>query len=122
MASISPMLSYEDPAGAIAFLKRAFGFRADDGDASGNWLSLGDSTISVWGVWQEAGFASPRTLEKVPSQLWCEVDDIDAHYERALAEGAVVVGPPDDIGHGIRAYRAIDVEGHRWFFGSRVRD
>jgi len=115
------MLMYEDPAAAIDFLQRAFGFQvSDDSTGADNWLVLGDATLSVWGVWREAGFDTPRALGGVPSQLWCEVDDVDAHYERALAEGAVVVGPPGDLGHGFRAYRAVDLERHRWFFGTPI--
>lgn len=116
------MLMYEDPEKAVDFLRRAFGFVPADAADPGpqNWLALGDSSVSVWGVWRDAGFETPIRLGGVPSQLWCEVEDIDAHYQRALAEGAVVVGPPDDLGHGHRAYRAIDPEGHRWFFGEPI--
>jgi uncharacterized glyoxalase superfamily protein PhnB len=122
MVSISPMLMYEHPERAIGFLQDAFGFHVPAGaEDAGNWLALGDATVSVWGVWREAGFETPEVLGKVPSQLWCEVADVDAHYERALAAGAVVVGPPDDLGFGFRAYRAVDPEGHRWFFGSPIR-
>jgi uncharacterized glyoxalase superfamily protein PhnB len=45
------------------------------------------------------------------------VDDVDAHYERARAAGATILGPMEDnIG---RLYRAEDLEGHRWMFMQR---
>ena len=46
------------------------------------------------------------------------MDDIDAHYARARAAGAVIVGDLVDQDFGFRTYRAIDPEGHRWFFGA----
>jgi PhnB protein len=43
------------------------------------------------------------------------VADIDAHYERARAAGAVIVHPPHDEEYG-RTYTAHDLDGHPWFF------
>ena len=120
MSAVSPMLMYAEPGRAIEFLRDAFGFRVNsvngDGINAHAFLSLGDSTVSVWGVWRDAGFATPVELRGTPSQLWCEVDDVDNHFERARAAGAVVIGPPRDQDYGFRTYRAIDPEGHRWYF------
>lgn len=120
LGAVSPMLMYAEPGRAIEFLCDAFGFSVDsvdgDGDNAHAFLSLGDSTVSVWGVWRAAGFGTPVELGGTPSQLWCEVDDVDHHFERALAAGAVVIGPPVDQDYGFRTYRAIDPEGHRWYF------
>ena len=46
------------------------------------------------------------------------VDDVDAHFKRALAAGATVIGQPSDQPYGLRTYRALDPEGHRWIFAS----
>ena len=43
------------------------------------------------------------------------VDDVDAHCERARAEGAVILREPKDEPYG-RLYNAADPEGHRWMF------
>jgi PhnB protein len=46
-----------------------------------------------------------------------EVDDIEAHYERARAAGATILTElEDNPGVGQRQYRAEDLEGHRWMF------
>jgi PhnB protein len=46
-----------------------------------------------------------------------EVDDVDAHYERARAAGATILSElEDNPGVGQRQYRAEDLEGHRWMF------
>ena len=44
-----------------------------------------------------------------------EVEDVDAHFERAKAAGAVILSEPRDNPAG-RLYRAEDPEGHRWMF------
>ena len=47
----------------------------------------------------------------------CYVDDVDAHYERAKAAGAVVRQEPEDRPDGLRMYSVADPEGHVWHFG-----
>jgi uncharacterized glyoxalase superfamily protein PhnB len=63
---------------------------------------------------------SPLDLPAIPFLLHCEVPDVDAHYETALSAGATVLGAPEDQPYGIRTYRAVDPEGHRWIFGSAL--
>ncbi len=49
--------------------------------------------------------------------VFVEVDDIDAHYERARAAGATTLSEVEgNPGIGQRQYRAEDIEGHRWMF------
>jgi hypothetical protein len=49
------------------------------------------------------------------------VDDVDAHYQHALAEGAVTKGPPVDQPYGYREYSALDLEG-LWLFMKPLDD
>jgi uncharacterized glyoxalase superfamily protein PhnB len=117
-----PMLSYADPAAAIDFLCRAFGFeeqyRLDmpDGTVGHAQLRLGDDTVMLSPEWPDAGVGSPRHLDGLHSQVVVVVDDVDAHYRRARDAGATVVGEPVDQFYGARTYRAVDLEGHRWIF------
>ena len=46
------------------------------------------------------------------------VDDVDEHYARAKAAGAVILSEPED-GPPARRYRVEDLEGHRWMFMAR---
>lgn len=73
-------------------------------------------------AWREGGMASPRELGGVHTQIYCRVDDVDAHWARALAGGATLVGEPEDQPYGERTYRALDPEGHRWIFATPLRD
>jgi uncharacterized glyoxalase superfamily protein PhnB len=131
---IVPFLGYEDAAGAIEWLERAFGFAEDrsahyeeDGVITHAELDLGGATIYVS---TPRGYASPRRVRE-ESELarlaydnawvidghFVEVDDVDAHYERARDAGATILREPEDPGIGHRIYSAEDIEGHRWMFG-----
>ena len=126
MPKVMPMLDYEDAGAAIDFLRSAFGFEetmrlaGDDGSIAHAELALDGASISLSTVWREGGFSTPHELEGVHSQVWCEVDDVDAHYQRARAAGAVVINEPVNQDYGYRTYRAIDPEGHRWYFAGPV--
>lgn len=134
---IVPFLGYEDAAGAIDWLERAFGFcedRAQRYEESGTIthaeLELGGATIYLS---TPAGYASPRTLRaesEIARQAYdnpwvidghfVEVDDVDAHCERARAAGATILRDLEEPGIGLRIYTAEDPEGHRWMFGQRL--
>ncbi|MEO8596640.1 MAG: VOC family protein [Candidatus Solibacter sp.] len=121
---IFPMLFYDDAPAAIDFLCTAFGFTERsrmamaDGTVGHAELLLHDSLLMLATTWKAAGLASPKDLPAMPSQLYCEVDDVDAHYAVALAAGAIVIGEPQDQPYGMRSYRALDPEGHRWIFAT----
>ena len=123
---IVAMLAYRDAAAALAFLCRAFGFEERfrmtmaDGRIGHAEIALGDAVVMLASAWREAGFASPIELGGVHSQLYCVVAAVDAHYEAARAGGATVIDSPADQSYGVRSYRALDPEGHRWIFASRL--
>ena len=50
------------------------------------------------------------------------VDDVDAHYARAMAEGAEITEGPADQFYGDRVYRALGPEGVRGSFHECVRE
>jgi uncharacterized glyoxalase superfamily protein PhnB len=121
-----PMLSYADAPAAIDFLCSAFGFEETyrmpmpDGTIGHAELSHHGHKIMLASEWRPAGLVSPRELAGVPGQIYCEVDDVDAHHRKARAAGATIVGEPMDQPYGQRTYRAMDTEGHRWIFGSAL--
>jgi PhnB protein len=128
-----PMLTYEDVGTAADWLCSAFGFRPsgeqyrdDEGRITHAELAYGDGEVML-------GFASPEyrgprrhAQECEQAAKWLdnpyvvdgvlvEVDDLDAHLERARTAGAEILRGPDDEPFG-RLYTAADVEGHRWMF------
>jgi uncharacterized glyoxalase superfamily protein PhnB len=131
---IVPFLGYEDAAAAIEWLGDAFGFREkrdqrheESGTITHAELELDGASIYIS---TPEGYASPRTLRTeseaarrsydnpwVIDGLFVQVDDVDAHCERARAAGATILREPEEPGIGFRIYSAEDPEGHRWMFG-----
>jgi PhnB protein len=126
MQRIVPMLSYEDAAAAIEFLTKAFGFderfrmAMPDGSIGHTELVLGDAAVMLASEWPAGGVVSPKRLPFVHSQLYVQVEDVDAHFARARSEGATIATEPRDQDYGERTYRAIDPEGQRWIFGTPI--
>ena len=119
-----PYLGYVDAPKAIDFLCKAFGFEEtlrypmDDGRIGHAELAYdGEVVLMLASTYPEFGLVSPRSLEGVHAQVKCHVDDVDAHYERAKAEGATIASEPKQA-YGERGYRAVDLEGHRWMFST----
>ena len=127
---IIPKLAYTDAPAAIEFLCRAFGFRETyrlampDGTIGHAQLSAptGDAIVMLATSWEAGGLTSPQNLPKQHSEVCCFVDDIDAHYAHAVAEGADITMEIQDAFYGERRYEATDLEGHRWHFGERHDD
>jgi uncharacterized glyoxalase superfamily protein PhnB len=131
-----PFLGYEDAAAAIEWLGRAFGFRENRGARHEENGAITHAELELEGATvylsTPAGYASPRTVRaeseaarRAYDNPWVidghfvEVDDVDTHYERALAGGATILREPAEPGIGFRVYTAEDLEGHRWMFGQR---
>jgi PhnB protein len=80
-------------------------------------LRFAGEVIFLASAYDEMGFSSPRSLDGVPGQVYVQVDDVDAHFERARGAGATIAAAPVEE-HGTRMYRVVDPEGHRWIFAS----
>lgn len=136
---IVPFIGYEDAAAAIAWLEHAFGFvenrgaRYEEGDTiSHAELSLNGATIYLSTPRDYASPLSVREASELARRAYdnpwvidghfVEVDDLDAHYEQAVAAGARILREPEEPGIGFRVYSAEDLEGHRWMFGQRVEN
>jgi uncharacterized glyoxalase superfamily protein PhnB len=116
-------LVYDDEQTAADWLVRAFGFteveRKDNpGGSSIIWLELSGGTVMISRV--GFGLQSPKDLGGVSHKMNVYVDDVDAHYARATAEGAVVERPLETVPYGERRYEAFDPGGHRWHFTQRL--
>jgi uncharacterized glyoxalase superfamily protein PhnB len=124
---IFPYLGYADAPAAIEFLCRAFGFEEQmrypmpDGRIGHAQVELEGHVIMLASAYEEMGFISPKTLPGVHAQVYVQVDDVDAHYQRAKAAGATIATEPAEQ-HGQRMYRAMDPEGHRWIFAEPLSE
>jgi PhnB protein len=120
---IFPLLAYDDTPAATDFLGAAFGFversrmNGPAGTTAHAEVALAGNVVMLATTWKAGGMASPRNLPAIPTQLFCEVDDVDAHLDRAKSAGAVM-DEPETQPYGFRVYRVLDPEGHRWLFAS----
>jgi MerR family transcriptional regulator, thiopeptide resistance regulator len=121
---ITPLLVYRDIAAAHDFLVTAFGFAPggvssdDQGHAVHGEVCVGDEMIWLHRVTEAHRMATPGEAAR-SGGLVVFVDDVDAHYARAVAAGVHIDGAPQDQPYGQREYGASDPEGHRWWFATR---
>jgi PhnB protein len=123
---ISPYLYYEDVAGALDWLARAFGFRerlrmpGPDGRIAHAELELADGLVMLG--CPSPDYRNPKRLGQVTQSLYLYVDEVDKHFARAREAGAKILEEPRDQFYGDRRYAAEDPEGHHWYFAEHVRD
>jgi uncharacterized glyoxalase superfamily protein PhnB len=123
--TLMPYLFYEDVDAAAQWLRVAFGFTEvvayrDERDEVTYELSCEGSSVMIGHFGRS--YQNPKQTGHISQLLFMEVNDVDAHCDRAVAGGAIVVDPLCDKPFGIRQYIAVDPEGHRWGFGQPVRD
>ncbi|MGH8037000.1 MAG: VOC family protein [Stenotrophomonas sp.] len=127
-STIIPCLRYRDARAAIAWLERAFGFKAQAVYAEGDivyhaqlvhgagMIMLG--SVDNGGEWGKL-VVQPDEVGGRETQSACViVADPDAHYARAVAAGAELAIDIADQDYGGRGYACRDLEGHLWWFGS----
>jgi uncharacterized glyoxalase superfamily protein PhnB len=129
------MIAYEDGFAALEWLAQAFGFRerrrmaGPDGRLAHAEMEAGNGLIML--ATPTPDYQGPRRHRETCAQArkWSAVpwvidgvlvyvEDVDGHYQRAKAAGAVILSEPESGPPG-RRYRAEDLEGHRWFFIQR---
>jgi len=117
VGTVSPHLSYPDPAAAIEWLTGVFGFterlRHLDKDRQVDHAELAGP---------DGGTLMLGRDEPVAAQILVDVPDVNAHYERAKAAGFQILFEPVDQAYGLRTYRVQDPHGCIWDFCQRYRD
>lgn len=121
--SIVPTLLYRDAKAAIRQLTQALGFRevsvyeGEDGTVMHAELAQGNGMIML-GSKGRGGTFDTVMKDAGPSAAYIVVDDVDAHHQRAVEQGAEILMPPTDQDYGSRDYMARDHEGNIWSFGT----
>ena len=137
---LSSAIYYDDAAGMIDWLCRAFGFdvrlkvESDGGRIEHSELVYGEALIMVAQSGENPRHpklprgASPRSIGGANTQcLMLYVDSVEEHCATARAAGATVVEEPSLHDYGAdywadRSYGALDPEGHVWWFTERLRN
>jgi uncharacterized glyoxalase superfamily protein PhnB len=118
---VYPSLTYRDVETALEWLETAFGLEPLIFDEAGaervRFAAVGHGRGMV--------MVQPELPEHLHGEhagrgwVYVAVDDPDAHYDRAKAAGAEVLGEPHDaMGGHQRGYSARDLEGNLWSFGT----
>jgi uncharacterized glyoxalase superfamily protein PhnB len=119
-----PILGYRDLGAAIDWLCRVFGFeplevmRNEDGSYAHVELRLGAGVIMPTTTRDQTNPENPWEGPMGTQGLYVALDGVEAHYERAVAEGAEIVRPLATTDWGSRSYTARDLEGNLWAFGT----
>jgi uncharacterized glyoxalase superfamily protein PhnB len=127
-STVIPTLRYQNAPAAIEWLCQVFGFERHAvyetapgviGHAeltlNGGMIMLGSAKNDEYG----RSFKSPDELQGIETRsVYIVVPDADAAYARAVAAGARIIRPLQDMPYGSREFAVRDPEGHSWSVGT----
>lgn len=125
---VTPYLTIDGAASAIAFYEKAFGatelsrFQDENGKIGWAEIEIAGSPIMLSDEYPEGGVVGPLALGGTPVAIHLYVEDVDVVVARALAAGAREVRPPADQVFGVRNAILSDPFGHQWFIATRIED
>jgi uncharacterized glyoxalase superfamily protein PhnB len=126
--TVTPYLVCRGAAGAIDFYKRAFGAKekvrmpGPDGKVAHAEIQIGDSRVMLGDEWPEMGAKSPEMLGGSAGGVFLYVKNVDAFANKAIAAGATVVMPVQDMFWGDRYGKLKDPFGHEWSVATHKED
>lgn len=126
--TVTPHLVIKGAAEAIEFYKKAFGAEelrrlpGPDGKLIHAAVKIGDSVVFLVDERPEWGSRGPRSVGGTPVGLHLYVEDVDAVFNQAVATGATVKMPLDDMFWGDRYGIVTDPFGHDWSLASHKED
>jgi uncharacterized glyoxalase superfamily protein PhnB len=128
MHTVTPHLVCAGAADAITFYKQAFGavelgrLPGPQGKLMHAMLRIGDSAVMLADEFPDYGSFGPKSLKGSPVTIHLYVQDVDATVKRAVAAGAKITMPVDDMFWGDRYGKIEDPFGHHWSVATHIRD
>lgn len=128
MHSITPHLICAGAADAIEFYKKAFNaveemrLPGQKGRLMHAMIRIEGSAVMLVDEMPEWGALGPKSLKGSPVTIHIFVPDADAFFARAVAAGAKVLMPLEDMFWGDRYGKIEDPFGHHWSIATHVRD
>ncbi|MFI6982973.1 VOC family protein [Embleya sp. NPDC050154] len=125
---VTPYLCVDGAAAAIDFYVSVLGatermrMPAPGGKIGHAELQLGNSIVMLADEYPDMGFRSPKAVGGTPVTLHVYVEDVDAVFASALANGATELRAVKNEFYGDRAGQFEDPFGHRWSVASHVED
>ncbi len=126
--TVTPYLVCRGAAGAIDFYKRAFGAKekvrmpGPNGKVAHAEIQIGDSRVMLGEEAPEMGAKSPDTLGGSTVGVFVYVKNVDAFTDKAIAAGATVLMPVQDMFWGDRYGKLKDPFGHEWSIATHKED
>lgn len=128
MHTVTPHLVCNGAADAITFYKQAFGavelgrLPGPQGKLMHAMLRIGDSAVMLVDEFPDYGSFGPKSLKGSPVTIHLYVEDVDATVKRAVAAGAKITMPVDNMFWGDRYGKIEDPFGHHWSVATHIRD
>lgn len=126
--SVTPYLIVKDAAAALAFYKKAFRAKeklrlpAPDGRIGHAEIQIGTSRVMLADENPAMGAHAPNSVAPPPVGIMLYIKDVDTVFERAVAAGARVERPLQNMFYGDRMGTLVDPYGHRWYLGTHIED
>jgi PhnB protein len=126
--AVTPYLSVQGAADAIAFYKKVFGAKevmrmpGPRGTIGHAEVQIGGSRVMLADESPEMNFRSPRTVGGTPVTIHLYVQDVDKVAKKAVASGAKLLRPVAEQFYGDRSGSLEDPFGHVWHIATHVKD
>lgn len=126
--TVTPHLVCSVAAEAIEFYKEAFGamevsrLATPDGRLIHAQIQIGDSRLFIVDEFPEMNCFGPRSIGGSPVSIHLYVEDADAFVAHAVASGAELKMPVQDMFWGDRYGQVRDPSGHVWSVATRKQD
>lgn len=128
MHAVTPHLVCAGAAAAIEFYKKAFNatevgrLPGPQGKLMHAMIRIGDSAVMLVDEFPDWCSFGPKSLKGSPVTIHLYVEDVDAFVKRAVAAGAKITMPLDDMFWGDRYCKLEDPFGHHWSVATHIRD
>jgi len=126
--AVTPYLSVDGAANAIAFYRKAFSAKeimrmpGPSGSIGHAEIQIGDSRIMLADEYPDMNFRAPRSFGGTSVHIHLYVENVDRVVKRAIAAGAKVLRPVTDQFYGDRSGSLEDPFGHVWHVATHKKD
>lgn len=126
--AVTPYLTIKGAAAAIEFYKKAFGAvetmrLAEPGGKIGHAeIMIGGAPIMLSDEYPDLDALGPESRGGSTVGIHLYVEDVDAVFAKAVAEGATAVRPVKDEFYGDRSCKLLDPFGHIWYVSTRKEE
>ncbi|HVQ74197.1 MAG TPA: VOC family protein [Candidatus Binatia bacterium] len=123
-----PYLIVDGAAKALDFYKQVFEAKermrmpGPQGKVGHAEITIGDSVIMLADEHPQMDARAPRAFGGSPVSIMVYVPDVDATVKTAVAAGAKVTRPVEDMFYGDRTGTIDDPFGHRWHIATHIED